>query len=439
MFLVAALAAAGETRDAAAKPWADRLKNIPLGPGKLDVGASLRLRYEHLDDFNAKGYGNRRDDDLLLSRLRLDLDYRLDENLHAFLQLQDARYTLSHLGLNDFGDTCSYENPLDLRQAHLEWQHIADTPFGFKVGRQIIAYADGRIWGPGEWGNAGRYAWDAVKLYWDTEVAKLDVLYAQRVIGHKKHFDDQHYDYEAYGMYLSVKKLPAKLDFFYVDRRNDHDRFTGERGGPADHKRHTVGTYVDGKFLERFDYGGTFAYQFGHYGKDKIRAHGLNSRLGYTFDAKWKPRVGVEYTRASGDSDPNDGRRETFDGAFGAVDRFYGRMNLFSWMNIQDYQASFSVKPIKKLKVSLDYHCFRLAQSRDGWYYCSGNPQARDRTGSSGSSLGHEIDLIAKYALSNHLELMCGYGHFWPSTFVENNWHRRDNADWLFVQATLTF
>ena len=103
--LACTLASAVEERGDPADGRAGPLKDIHLGPGKLDIGGSFRLRYEHLDEFSIKGYGNRRDGDLLLSRLRLDFDYRLDEDLHAFLQLQDARHTLSHLELRDFGDT----------------------------------------------------------------------------------------------------------------------------------------------------------------------------------------------------------------------------------------------------------------------------------------------------------------------------------------------
>jgi len=38
------------------------VKNIPLGPGKLDFGLNLRTRYEFFDNFNVRRYGTREDD-----------------------------------------------------------------------------------------------------------------------------------------------------------------------------------------------------------------------------------------------------------------------------------------------------------------------------------------------------------------------------------------
>ena len=40
--------------------WSDRLKNIPLGPFHLDVGGSVRFRYEHQNDFNQQRYADDR-------------------------------------------------------------------------------------------------------------------------------------------------------------------------------------------------------------------------------------------------------------------------------------------------------------------------------------------------------------------------------------------
>ena len=93
-------------------------------------------------------------------------------------------------------------------------------------------------------------------------------------------------------------------------------------------------------------------------------------------------------------------------------------MNLFSWKNLHDYQASLSIKPTKKVNVSLDWHFFRLDKAMDAWHYCNGGPQRHDPTGAAGAELGHEIDLIVKYKSSEHLDFQTGYAHFLPGLFV---------------------
>ena len=116
----------------------------------LRLSGSLRLRYERQSNYNIKRYGIGQSDDFLLTRLRLNFDLMLREDLHAFAQLQDAHFFFSNLSRHDFPKSCPYENRLDLRQAYIEHKKLWDSPFGLKLGRQAINYGDNRIWGPGD-------------------------------------------------------------------------------------------------------------------------------------------------------------------------------------------------------------------------------------------------------------------------------------------------
>jgi len=199
-----------------------------------------------------------------------------------------------------------------------------------------------------------------------------------------------------------------------------------------------MGTYFEGRLGQCWDYGGTLAVQRGKWGRDDIDAHGVNLHGGYTFKAPWQPRLGVEYSYASGDSDPFDDEHETFDNVFGAIDCYYGRMNLFAWMNLEDYQASFSVKPKKALKIWIDYHFLRLASDEDAWYYCSGKAFRKDSAGASGQTLGHEVDLLVKWQMTENIELFAGYAKFFPGAFVKRT-ADSSNAQWAFVQLMYSF
>ena len=414
--------------------WQQFLKGISLGPGKLDIGGSIRGRYEWFDNFNVKQYHPNRHtkDHVLLERVRLTLDYHLTDHAHAFVMFQDSHYWLNEISRKDAKGPHPYLNPWDLRQAYVEWKHIGGSPLGFKVGRQAICYRDKRVYGPGNWGNVGRYAWDAAKAYVDTDVAKLDAICGQRVEFESRDFDDKHFEYDMYALYLQTKKLPVDFDVFYTLKHEQLDSTNHER-------RHTVGAYVDYKHKLGWDAGGTAAVQRGKFRRDSdIEAYGYNARLGYTFDLPWSPRLGVEHIYASGDSNPNDTTHETFDTIFSAADCYYGRMNLFCWKNIEDYQFSLSLKPRKGLKIWVDYNIFRLAQRKDSWYWVSGRPQRTDATGTTGRSLGHEIDLLLKWQLTKNLELFTGFGHFFPSRFIEKNGPHGD-ANWAFMQLMFTF
>ena len=416
--------------------FTDQLRGITVGPGALDLGGSIRFRYEAMDNHNIKGYGTGKTDDILLSRLRMHLRYTFPEGPILFLQGQDSRFWLSDLKKDDFGPRCPYLNQFDLRQAYLQWKKIGDSPFGFEMGRQAISYGDNRIFGPGDWGNAGRYTWDAGKLLWDTSFFDLDLFAGKRIQYTKDRFDDEHFPYHVWAAYARVKSIPGnKLDLFYVLKR-DSDKTTKGESGIGDLLVQTAGFYERGK-QQNFDYGGTFAYQFGDYGKDNIKAFGLNAQVGYTPFERFHPRLALSLSYASGDDDPVDGTHGTFDGVFGAIDKYYGRMNFFSWMNLLDWEISGSLQPIKRMKVELDYHRFRLAQEKDAWYFCNGKKMRWDPSGASGRNLGQEVDLIWKYRMCRHISLMAGYAWFSPGHFLKTT-GTHDDAHWCFGQIEIS-
>jgi len=427
-----------------AERWEAPFKNIPLGPGKLDVGFDLRLRYELSDNFDVRRYGTEATDNLLLLRTRLSLDYKLPEHAHVFVEFQDARYELSDLERGLWPVNCPFYDELELRQAYAEWLNIGGSPLGFKAGRQVITYADKRVFGPGEWGNVGRYWWDAAKVCLSTKVAQVDLLYGQRVISEPTTFNNEHFPYQMLGAYAQFKEVACgtfalKPDLFYIVQYDDHGNIAGE-SGVGDQETHSVGFYFKGRQGKHWDFAGTLAGQMGKYGRDDIEAFGANALVGYTLDTAWTPRIGFEFSYASGDDNPGDGVHGTFDGIFGAVDLYYyGSMNVVSWMNLEDYQLTFSVKPAKTLTLRLDHHVYRLAESRDAWYWSSGRPARRDATGRAGSDLGQEINLAAQWKLGRNFELFGGYGHLFAGEYVSSTPGSHRDADWFFLQSTFKF
>lgn len=424
--------------------WSDALKDIPIGTFDLDIGGSVRFRSEYQKNFNAQRYADTRkktyrEDGFLLQRMRLDFNLHLAEETRLYAEIQDARAYDSDFSEDDFFANNPYWNDADLRQLYLEWLHIGDTPLGLKIGRQTIFYGDNRIWGPGEWGNVGRYTWDAAKAIVDLPFAETHFMFANRVRYDPHHFDQRDRRLDAYGAYTMVKNLPFTLDLFWVGKHTRPDLVVNAAGDRLELDTHTLGFYADGKVGKYWDYAATLAHTVGERNSINVDAWGANTRLGYTFDAPWEPRIGGEFSYGSGDRRPGQGDYETFDGAFGAVDiLYYGRMNLFCWMNIQDYQASFSLKPTQKLKLFADWHLFRLDSSTDAWYYVNGQPQRQDLTGRSGSTVGQELDLMLNYKVTGHWQVIAGYSHFFPGQFVRNT-GPSPGADWMFLQATYSF
>ena len=420
--------------------WSDLLKDLRIRSWTLDIGGSLRHRFEHQENYQVRRYGdpNAPSDTFVLQRFRLDLDLHHPDGWRTFMQWQDARPFGTIFSMDDFALGNPYWNYFDLRQAYVERQTGDGRPLGFRIGRQIITYRDTRVWGPGEWGNVGRYSWDVAKLTYDVPAAQVDCIFGDRVLNDANSFDIEHYPFHAYGVYAMLKPLPFQLDLFYIGKATYGNEAIRAGGQHAVENIHSFGFYVDGRWHEAWDYGGTFAATFGDRDGLRVSACGGNARLGYTFDAAWQPRLSAQYSFASGDPDPGDGRDRTFDGLFGAIDSMYGWMNIFAWKNLRDYQATVNLKPGEKTEVVLDWHYFQLDEARDAWYYGNARPQRHDPSGASGRELGHEIDLIVYYNHSDHWRFRGGYSHFFPGSFIRLT-GPSPPADWFYVQTMWQF
>ena len=113
-------------------------------------------------------------------------------------------------------------------------------------------------------------------------------------------------------------------------------------------------------------------------------------------------------------------------------------MNLFGWMNLNDYQADLTASPGFVDKVLLSYHYFQLAEAKDAWYYSTEKPVRRDTTGKSGTDLGQEVDLVLSKKVCGNLSVDLALCHFFAGTYARETGKGKD-ADWAYVQTTMTF
>ncbi|MCX6568188.1 MAG: alginate export family protein [Candidatus Aminicenantes bacterium] len=417
----------------------DPLKNMQIGSLIFDFSGQVRARYEYDGGLTLLGYEPGGHDQLLLERVRLDLAARFKKGPRLFLQLQDAHAWLTRLKDSDFPVSSPIQDTLDIRQLYVEWEHIGGTAVGFRLGRQQISYGDQRVFGPGSWGNTGRYAWDAAMLKIDTRWFWTDAWVGDYLTYKSDIWPDRDLRrFRTFVAYTHLKELPFRLDVFYVLKSDTSGTVVGE-SGTGNLLSHTVGFQAEGHAFELLDASATFAAQFGRYANDLLRAYGASGKLGLTLPVAGKPRIGGQYTWGSGDANPADGVHGTFDGVYGGRDiYFYGYLNLFFWANLRDAEVDFSVKPHRGIELFIEYHHFRLDQATDAWYTTGLKAYRRDPTGGSGTGLGDELDSRVVWTLWNHLELMGGFGRFFPGNFVKNTGPAAP-ANWIFIQAAYSW
>ena len=71
-----------------------------------------------------------------------------------------------------------------------------------------------------------------------------------------------------------------------------------------------------------------------------------------------KPRVGLEYSYASGDGNAADNKQGAFQNLFPTNHLHYGYMDAFSWSNIHNIALHLSAKPTGKDTTRPNYHVY---------------------------------------------------------------------------------
>lgn len=135
----------------------------------------------------------------------------------------------------------------------------------------------------------------------------------------------------------------------------------------------------------------------------RVDAHFVHARLGYQWNATWKPRLALEYDLATGDDDP--GRIRRYDTLFGTRRADFAPSGLYAQVgraNIEAPGLRVEVAPSSRLDAMLTWKRLRLESARDAF----ATTGVRDPGGASGRDAGTQLDLRLRWwALPKRLRL----------------------------------
>lgn len=171
--------------------------------------------------------------------------------------------------------------------------------------------------------------------------------------------------------------------------------------------------------------------------------------MGYTFDAPWTPRVALEYDYASGSNSHNPNLDQRFDPLYGVRRVDFGPTGIygvFSRSNINSPGYRINAAPRSDVQLSFAHRIFWLASSTDclGGANCSSSSTSTtlwDTTGRSGSYVGHQLDLSARWDVNSSLNLESGWAHLFKGTFAKTAPFAPNgqDIDYFYVQSQLRF
>jgi hypothetical protein len=368
---------------------------------------------ERVEGFDNSGFVPDRDDAFFLSRLRLTAT-ATGKDLAATVQVQDARVADKSIGPT----AAPFAAEFDVRQAFVD-VGAQKAPITARLGRQEIVFGDQRLVGHAGWLNAGR-TFDAARVTVKSKAAQVDLFAASVVRILPDELDKSGNGNRFAGAYVSSTRIiPKGTTEPYVFWRRDIN-LRGETGAFGPLEQVTTGARLVGKLPARLDYNVEMDVQRGSLGPDSVRAWAGHWQLRETLLGRATPHVSGEYNYASGDANPTDGIRGTFDQLYPTAHDKYGLADQVGWRNIHHVRVGFDISPIKATPISVNYHSYWLAQARDALYAASGAALARIPTGAANTHVGQELDVQISRPLFPQLALAAGYSHLFAGPFLKD-------------------
>jgi hypothetical protein len=381
---------------------------------RLPAWFTLRGEFrERIEGFDGFGFNSTRDDLYWLTRLRLNAAVTPSKRLRFEVQMQDARVAKKTIGPTG----TPFKAPLDLRMAFAD-VGATTSPFRVRVGRQELVYGEQRLIGHVGWLNAAR-TFDGVKATFRNKAFQTDVFATSVVRILDGEFDRSGNGNRFAGAYGATTKLipQATVEPFVLFKRDVNLR--AEAGGLGTLEEFTTGIRLVGKMPARLDYGIEMALQRGSLGTDDISAWAGHWQLRETFPGRFTPRVTGEYNFASGDEDPGDNVRGTFDQLYPTPHDKTGLADQIGWKNIHHARAGFELSPVKGMPLTTNYHSWWMAESKDAVYNIGNAVVGRVAAGAADRHVGQEIDVQVSKAITPQIQAAAGYAHIFPGAFLK--------------------
>jgi len=369
-----------------------------------------------------------------LLRTRLNMSFQPIDDVNVFVQVQDSRTFGGEDPSKGRGTLDGSADALDFHQAYFAVTDLFGTPLKLKLGRQELAYANQRLVGSVGWSNIGR-TFDAGVVSYRTGKVSVD-LFTSKLIGSPTSAVSQN----LHGVYSNFRFAGShQVDAFVLIDNNTEKVLQGVDAGKSKLVRYTGGAYLRGK-LASFDYEVEGAYQAGKTmltdseARASIGAYLVSGSMGYTLNKENNLRIGVLYTRLSGDDDPGDATARTFNTLFATNHKFYGYLDYFpktfSASGLQDLALSVGVNPTPALGLKLDLHRFASEQGIS----------VTDAFGDTVEHrvLGQEVDLTAKYKYNKSFSIIGG-GSLFLADEVMQTAIGRETAYKIYLMTVVNF
>lgn len=410
---------------------------------------SVRYRFEVWDGMNARYYGHgdasvigKPDDKIVYQRFISGLTWIPSEQITIAAHLQDSRAfgwslrnsrypEIFRVGGSGNAMTSYRMNPgeeyLEIYDLFIEYRQLFPG-ITAKLGRQKIFFGDNHVFGQGDWGNTGRWTWDALRLIWKKGEHSVDLFGGGTKIHDPQKlavpFTETEYWGGGFYGHFELKNNFAVEPFYALKMQGSADYIKIQ-----DINRNWLGLRMHYQPKGGLILDGTIIRQFGRQNGNPVGAWGAFAKTGCQFRSLWgKPVVSVRESYATGGKVQDDVIR-TFDPAYGASDKYYGWMNIVSWSNLDNREINLELFPLQEMWVEIKFNRYLIPEPK-GTKILGTLKLLEDQ-----QHLGDEYNLFVRWQRNHHWQWVGVLGYFRPGK-VQPIWNKpAKSATWLTLQV----
>ena len=197
----------------------------------------------------------------------------------------------------------------------------------------------------------------------------------------------------------------------------DNQSVPFEGKGTEREQRETVGTRLWGS-TQHWEYNDEFAFQFGSFRSDEIRAWAVSTEHGYRIESKpLQPRFGLRALALSGDRNPSSHTVGTFNSMF-EQGPYFSYAELFARRNLIALQPSAELNLTKSVSMKFNPAFFWRESTNDG-LYSIGNSVIVSGLNSDARYIATQVSTQLRWRMNRSLTWFTELGHFSPGEFLK--------------------
>ena len=402
---------------------------------EFDMSLQLRPRTEYRNGAYRPLQTGEEPAILTHNRTRLTMNYSNGDKLKMRVSLQN---------INIWGQANQVQ-PLDTTNNNIGlFEAYADIKLSenmrTKIGRQMIALDDDRIFGTFDWHPAGR-SHDALNISWKKQNTEVQTYFAfnqnYNTIGNVNNPAGQYFSPENAQPYQHLQMIYAKYNFtpkHYLSVLANNIGFKDFKTDNKTYNMQTIGANYFGNG-NLWNIGLSAYYQFGetNVGR-KTSATLLSAVVDYKINKPSKIGLGIDYLSGDNTNKPTQEATNIFNPLYGTHHKFYGIMDYFYTGNphgnvgLLDTYVRYSTVINPKLSISAVGHFF------------NSGAKIYQNNQKKSNYLGSELDLSFNYNIMKNVSLTGGYSNFFNTEslrYLKKTPNARGNQDWVWLSLNI--